>query len=678
MTRARAAPLLAALAALLIAWPAVRNGWVDYDERFYARGSYLLLLSVSPGNLARLATSAGPGYQHQPVTYLSHAVDHALFGESPRAFHAVDVALYALLTGLVAAFALAVARDLPALRPRASLVAFGAGLVFAAHPTHVESYAWLGDRKDTLASLACVGALLLERRGRRAGSTWLRAGALLLFAVGLGAKIAGLGLGLLVALDALLDPPRGASRRQRVARALAAGAPFLVVAAAGAALWLLGQRGFPVPLGREGAPPPAERALYVARCLGHYVRVLVAPTGLCVHYWPHATWAAWARDLLPLLAGAAAAGLVARRPGPARALVLLGAAWLVIGLAPVLNVLFLGFVNDRYLLFPSVGVAVAAAGLVALARSRAALVASLLAVAALIAASQARLRDWESAETLWSSLVRVDPANPYGHLGLAAARLAAGDAAGAAAATSRAQPLAPGSPLVAQARRALGATDVAGVPDVDLARRALEEGDLDRAAALAEGALRRFPKDCEALTVLGKVLLLRGDARGALERLAFAAHHLADVDSTYHAALAAERAGELEAAALHLEVVERAGPTWRTRLLAAALARRAGRPAEALDASRAARALLPRTGEGAAEVAVALASAGALTEALGLLAAHHAGGAASPSAVYDLARVEALLDRRGDAAAHLREALAREPALRARAEGDPALAGLLP
>jgi tetratricopeptide (TPR) repeat protein len=678
MTRARAAPLLAALAALLIAWPSVRNGWVDYDERYYSRGTFLLLRSVAPGNLARLVTSAGPGYQHQPVTYLSHAVDHALFGESPRAFHAVDVALYALLTGLVAAFALAVARDLPALRPRASLVAFGAGLLFAAHPTHVESYAWLGDRKDTLACLACVGALLLERRGRRGRSGWLRAAALLLFTVGLGAKIAGLGLGLLVALDALLDPAPGASRGRRVARALAAGAPYLVVAALGAALWLLGQRGCAVPLGRGGAPPAAERALYVARCLGHYVRVLAAPTGLCVHYYPHATWAAWLRDLAPLLAGTIAAGVAARRPGPARALVGLGAAWLVIGLAPVLNVLFLGFVNDRYLLFPSVGVAVAAAGLAALAPRRATLVVAGLALAALIAASQARLRDWKSAETLWSSLVRVDPANPYGHVGLATVRLAAGDAAGAAAAASSAALLAPGNQLVAQVQGALASGDVAGEPDVDLARRALERGDLDRAAALAERALERFPKDCEALTVLGKVLLLRGDARGALERLAFAAHHLADVDSTYHAALAAERADDLEAAALHLEVVERAGPTWQTRLLAATLARRAGRAPEALDAARAARRLLPGTGEGAAEVGVALASEGARAEALGLLSEHHARGGASPQAVYDLARVEALLDRRGDAAAHLREALAKEPALRTRAEGDPALAGLLP
>ena len=51
------------VAAVLIAWPAVRNGWVDYDEAYYSRGTFLLLRSLAPGNLARLMTSAGPGYQ---------------------------------------------------------------------------------------------------------------------------------------------------------------------------------------------------------------------------------------------------------------------------------------------------------------------------------------------------------------------------------------------------------------------------------------------------------------------------------------------------------------------------------------------------------------------------------------------------------------------------------------
>jgi tetratricopeptide (TPR) repeat protein len=690
MTRARAAPLLAALAALAIAWPAVRNGWVDYDEGCYSRGTFLLLRSVAPSNLLRLMTSAGPGYQHQPVTYLSHAIDHALFGESVHAFHAVDVALYALLTALVASFALGVARDLPALRPRASLVAFGAGLLFAAHPVHVENYAWLGDRKDTLATLACVAALLLDRRARRAtsGAARLRACALLVFAAGLGAKVAGMGLGLLVALDALLDPRQPEGARRRLLRAALAGSGYLVLAVVGAGLWLHGQRGFPMPLGGQvQGPPLLDRALYAARCLGHYVRVLVAPVGLSVQYYPHQTLLAWARDLGPLVVAAPVAALAARRPGTTRALVALGAAWLLIGLAPVLNVVFLGFVNDRYLLLPSVGVAVAAAGLVARSRRPEALAAALVVIAALTVASQAKVRDWASATTLWAATVRVDPQNPNGRVGLAAARLATGDREGAAAEVEAARALVPDHHMLARFDQVLKdeepvvPKDVVGGATAELAAQALARGELDRATELAQGALRVYPKHCGAMTVLGKARLERGDPRGALELLAYAAHHLADADSTYHAALAAQRAGDLEQAALHLEVVERAGATWQTRLLAAQVARDAGRPAEALEAARAARRLLPRlgpeAGQGVAEVGVGLASLGALAEALALLSEHRAAGRAKPGELYDLARVEALLGRRGDAAAHLREAVAADAALRTRAAGDPALADLI-
>ncbi|MCO5165917.1 MAG: hypothetical protein M9894_06070 [Planctomycetes bacterium] len=683
MTRSRAAPLLAALVAVAVAWPAVRNGWVDYDEALYARSSFLLLLSLAPSNLARLLTSAGPGYQHQPVTYLSHAVDHALWGEDPHVFHAVDVALYALLTALVAVLARAVARDLPALRERAGLVAFAAGVAFAVHPVHVESYAWIGDRKDVLAGLFALGALLVERRARRAaGRRWpLRLVALGLFAASLGAKVAALGLGLLVALDALLDPPRAAPPRARLRRAAAAGLPYLVLGLVGSLLWLALQRGYPVPLGAPaGDVSLLERLLFPLRCLGHYVRVLVWPAGLCVHYFPHPTPAAWAKDLVPL-AVAAGAGLVVawRGGGAARALVGVAAAWLVIGLGPVLNVVRLGFVNDRYLLFPSVGVAVAAGGLLALGargpRGPTVLAAGLAACALLVIVSARRIPDWASADALWGAQVRVDPDNPNGHIGLAVTRLRAGDAAGAEAHLAAARALWPEHPGLGQ----LGSDDER-LDDAERAARALARGDLDAAEGAARDALRRHAKHGAAHVVVGKVLLARGDPAAALPHLAFAAHHVADVDATYHAAVAAWQAGRLDEAGLHVEVLERAGPTWRSRLLAADLARARGRPDQALACLRQARALLQDDAgdEAWPAVGVALAAAGALHDALEVLGRHHARGAAAPGAVYDLARVEALAGRRPAAARHLAEALARDPALAARAAQDPALRGLLP
>ena len=74
---------------------------------------------------------------------------------------------------------------------------------------------------------------------------------------------------------------------------------------------------------------------------------------------------------------------------------------------------------------------------------------------------------------------------------------------------------------------------------------------------------------------------------------------------------------------------------------------------------------------------MSLASAGAYPEALTLLRKHHASGAATPAAIYDLARLEALSGLVADARRHLREAIDGDARLAERVATDPALSGLI-
>ena len=107
-----------------------------------------------------------------PLVYTSFWLEHKLWGFAPAGYHAVNVVLHAANTLLVRRLAERLAV------PGAWLVA----AVFAVHPLHVESVAWIIERKDLLSGLCYLAAFLAwlrftdEPRGGRGGAA-LRPGA---------------------------------------------------------------------------------------------------------------------------------------------------------------------------------------------------------------------------------------------------------------------------------------------------------------------------------------------------------------------------------------------------------------------------------------------------------------------------------------------------------------------
>ena len=125
----------------------------------------------------------------QPMVWLSHALDFALFGHqaglhhlSNLAYHIVDSCLvYYLVVRLLGSSSFS-------MRQR-EVTGFGAALIFAVHPQHVQSVAWLVERKDTLYvmfTLLCFISYLWVHRDRASG--WRRAAPLALFALALMSK----------------------------------------------------------------------------------------------------------------------------------------------------------------------------------------------------------------------------------------------------------------------------------------------------------------------------------------------------------------------------------------------------------------------------------------------------------------------------------------------------------
>lgn len=109
-----------------------------------------------------------PGHhaEYRPLTMATFALNYALAGLNPIAYHLVNILLHAIVTGLVGLLVL----RLFANRLWAGLTA----LIFAIHPVHIEAVVGIVGRAELLMSLGFIGALIGADASRRRGhNTWL-------------------------------------------------------------------------------------------------------------------------------------------------------------------------------------------------------------------------------------------------------------------------------------------------------------------------------------------------------------------------------------------------------------------------------------------------------------------------------------------------------------------------
>lgn len=121
----------------------------DWDDGIYITNN--TELQSSKGNAVKEAfTSFSNGHYH-PLTTLSYVAEYNLFGLSAKAFHTTNLLLHIINSCLVFAFVWLLSKQ--------QLTAFVTALLFAVHFMHVESVAWISDRKDLLCTLFFLGAL---------------------------------------------------------------------------------------------------------------------------------------------------------------------------------------------------------------------------------------------------------------------------------------------------------------------------------------------------------------------------------------------------------------------------------------------------------------------------------------------------------------------------------------
>jgi len=406
------------LVTLALYWPATRADFVNYDDPDYVTTNPVVQGGLTLNHIAWTFTTSTAANWH-PLTWLSLMLDASLFGIHPAGFHFTNVALHTLNVLLLFGLLL----RLTGAAWRAALVA----ALFAWHPVHVESVAWVAERKDVLST--CLGFLALwyylsytkclSGPAGPAGRTRLYYGlSLLAFTLGLLSKpmlVTWPGVWL------LLDYwPLGRFQPGRAWPLVREKIPFLALAGAVSVVTLLVQHHGGAVSDLAGAPA----GLRLENALISYVRYLGKlfwPSGLAVFYpyppaWPLAS---------VLLAALALAGLTAvfwirRHHEP---FLLVGWLWFIGMLVPVIGLVQAGqqSLADRYAYLPSVGLLILLVwGAHALTRhSRpAALLAGLAAAASLglcLAWTRTQLAYWQNSETLFRHALAVTQNNYVAH-----------------------------------------------------------------------------------------------------------------------------------------------------------------------------------------------------------------------------------------------------------------------
>lgn len=134
-------------------YPSLKNGFTNWDDNVYI-GENALIKSLSGDNIKKMFnTENAVSNNYHPVTILSLAIDYKLSGYDPKTYHVTNLLFHLLNTALVFWFIFLLSGNKIVV---ASIVA----LFFGIHPMHVESVAWISERKDVLYTFFFMAALI--------------------------------------------------------------------------------------------------------------------------------------------------------------------------------------------------------------------------------------------------------------------------------------------------------------------------------------------------------------------------------------------------------------------------------------------------------------------------------------------------------------------------------------
>jgi hypothetical protein len=414
--------LAAALAILTLAafLPSLGNGFINLDDGIYVTGNPMVKQGLTREGFAWAWTGNVANNWH-PLTVLSHMLDCTLFGLNAAGHHGTSLLLHVANVLLL----FEVLRRMTGALGRSAAVA---GL-FAVHPLHVESVAWVAERKDVLSALFWILAMGAWARYARQPSIGRYLLVALMMVLGLMAKP------MVVTLPfALLLLDVWPLRRVRIGWLIMEKLPLLALSAVASLVTLRYQTTSLVPL---EVLPWRLRLANAAISYVVYLGKTILPRKLAVFYPIPIEIPAWkAMGAAVLILALTALAIWKARKAP---WFLVGWLWFLGTLVPVIGLIQVGrqAMADRYTYIPSIGLFLAICwGLPALSanrRWRTALAgATVLVLLVLAAATWVQVRHWRNSATLFQHALAVTRGNYVAHVALAKALAAKRDWTGAA------------------------------------------------------------------------------------------------------------------------------------------------------------------------------------------------------------------------------------------------------
>ena len=397
--------------------------FVCYDDYFYVVSNPHVRQGVTLPNIAWAFTNSRGGNWH-PLTWLSHMLDISIWGSKPAGHHFTSVMLHAANTLLL----FVIFSQMTGALWRSALVA----ALFAVHPLHVESVAWVAERKDVLSTFFGLLAVWAYFKYTRESSVRYYLLMLCLFGLGLMAKP------MLVSLPCILllldiwplrrwklwqigDEATVTFEPKATTQLLLEKVPLVVLSAIFCIVTFISQSRAHTISGGELLPLSSRVANAI---VGYYLYVekLFAPVKLAVFYpypghWRLRVIAASAFLLLVITLVA----MVYRRRYP---WLLVGWLWFIITLIPVIGLIQVGSqsIADRYTYIPSIGIFIMAVWSIPTTYKsitlRAWIVAACAVIATLTLMTRVQASYWKDSRTLFTHADRVTQNNYVAHQNL--------------------------------------------------------------------------------------------------------------------------------------------------------------------------------------------------------------------------------------------------------------------
>jgi len=506
-------------------FPCLKNDFLNWDDPQYVTENKMIT-ELSWRNIETIFDSIYMGHYH-PLTLLSYALEYRFFKLNPFAYHLTNLILH-LMNGLLVFWLMMMLKG-------GVLTSLAVSLLFGIHPLHVESVAWISERKDLLCSFFFLGSLVvyltyLKTRGMRFYFL-----SLFLFLLSLLSKSMAVTLPLVLVLcDYLLD--RKFDRKSLIEKI-----PFWVIAFIFGiiASFALRSSGMVDP---KSSLSFLKNIFIMSEVLTSYFSKLILPIKLsCLYPSIQGIGGVWSYVSLTTIIGFLIAGILLGRYNKT---ITFGTLLFFITILPVLPVRIMA---DRYIYIPSIGLFfIAAEGFYWLYRSKlepikivkpifAILLIGILGTFSFL--TWERCQVWEDSISLWSNVLKNYPSLQIAYNNRGTAYLRRGDYDKAIFDYDQALRINPNF-----FKKAYDLYDNRG-------SAYLMKGDYERAIADYDQALRIKPNDANSYHNRGTAYLYKGDPEKAIADFNKALEINPGYAETYfNKALACEKIGHFKEA----------------------------------------------------------------------------------------------------------------------------------